>query len=180
MESISNWAARTEQVRDNAANVNIKLDLTTVGALDQNRIAENLTENREQVRREVMGIVSEAIVPDIARSQGATADSGEPWQLSSSYDINSQMQADDIGSGPLRTNHQMDINFAFEGDRPMSAASMLQRGKEQIASAVADNYIHSLENRYHGKLTSVVDSQWQTKNGQVTDYRVQETPTTMH
>ena len=62
----------------------------------------------------------------------------------------------------------------------MSAATMLQRGKEQIGSAVADSYIHSLENRYHGKLTSVVDSQWHTKNGQVTDYRVQETPTTMH
>lgn len=174
MEYRSNWAAKTEQVRDNAANVNIKLDLSTVGALDTNRIAENLTQNREGVRREVMGIVSGAIVPDIARSQGATADTGEPWALSSNHHIDWSMQANDGVTGPLQTNHQMDINFAFEGDRPMSAATMLQRGKEQIGSAVADSYVHSLENRYHGQLKSVVESDWNTKNGEIADYQAIE------
>jgi hypothetical protein len=162
------------QTRDNAADVNIKLNLSTFGALENDRIAENLTGKREDVRREVMGIVSEAIVPDIARSQGATPDNGEPWRLSSNHTIDSAWQIDDTGGGPLQTNHQMDINFAFEGDRPMSTGAMLQRGKEQIASAVADSYVHSLEQRYHGKLTSVVDSDWKTQDGKLTDYRVQE------
>jgi hypothetical protein len=163
MEWSSHASARTEQLSERTARVDFTLDLNTFGALDAGRLHDDLNARREQIRGKIFHAISDHVVPAVGQITGQPLENPESWKVSSKHQAHSSWLAPQVRHGRLATDHRMDLHFDFEADRAMNAATMLRLGREQVGMAVADSFVHSLDQHFFGKEES--SGRWQTGSG---------------
>ena len=163
MEWNSRASARTEQLSERAARVDLTLDLNTFGALDAERLHDDLNARREQIRQKIFRAIADHVVPAVAQNTGQPLEHPERWEVSSKHQTHSSWRTPQVRHGRLATDHRMDLHFDFEADQAMNAATMLQLGREQVGMAVADSFVHSLDQDFFGKEES--SGRWQTETG---------------
>jgi hypothetical protein len=179
MEWSSRASARTEQLSERAARVGLTLDLNTFGALGPERLHDDLNTRREQIRQEIFRAISGQVVPAAAQHTGMPVENPDSWRVSGQHETHSSWRAPQLRHGRIATDHRMDIHFDFEADRAMNAATMLHLGREQVGMAVADNFVHSLDQHFFSKQES--SGRWQADTdgngaGEVA-YEATEAPT---
>lgn len=74
----------------------------------------------------------------------------------------------------MGTRHALEMVFRLDSDRMMNPATLLYLHRGQVAAAITDQIVYSLEQRYEGKTHSDVASHVATMNDQVTGYQARE------
>ncbi len=152
----------------------ISLDLSLADFVKSRNVAVELATNEGEIRRQLYELVIERIVPSIID------DSSEPGVLpegrtstKSRYSTKSEWQIIEpkIKHQTLGIRSKMAILLNIHADRPLTSMQALNASSAALASAVTDDIVFSLKQKYLGATEHSTESDIRLSNGKVADAR---------
>ena len=166
------------ETNESKSRVEMDMDLSLTDLfpqpVDEENIAPALTENREGIRQQVFRIAAEEILPKIIQ------DSGTPQMTDYEGVFRTEAKTSiDCAFDPVveeeraSLRNQMNIAVFLSSNLPASPLQSLHNARGGVASAIADNVIHNLEQTYLEKQSSQGESSYKFSGDKVTDYRAE-------
>jgi hypothetical protein len=152
-------AVRADQPQENLSQVVLSLDLDTTGILNAEHPGDDLLRRREQIREDIFRVMAEQFVPRIAANMAGAVEAPENWDVRNTAKVDCAWTIGAAPGGAVTTHHRIDAGFTFEANQAMNPATALYLSRANVAAALADHYLFTLEQYYLGREQSAFDAQ---------------------
>ncbi len=176
MEHKYNFHSEWENGTKKDHRLEVDIDLTLSNIFHGKDIVTELVTNESAVRREITEIVVHQLIPHMIENSGLIGHAPEgKTHYKSHSDTHSQWKIDEPpkDQGSLSIRSKMQILLEIKSDRAVNAMQALNGNPGALASAITDDIIFSLKQKYLGIKKHKTSSQMRTSDGKVMHYDAQ-------